>query len=127
MGQIIEAALLILATVVGIHLWTYFAIRSYMKDHNPDFDPGTPIKDAIDRMLTFFMGKKCPSCGKRNRESSHGRWSRGYNHYCKQATSDSGWRCYDCGYIEWDKSLEEFESILPSWCEAHKRENSNDS
>ena len=75
----------------------------------------------LDRLLTYLFGRKCPKCGQRSLDSNHSHfWSRGRNHLCEQACGDAGWRCYECGYIEWDQTLEEYKRSLPSWCEATK-------
>lgn len=79
------------------------------------------VMSLIDRVVICLLGDKCPKCGSRNHKSGHGYWTRGYNNYCRQACGDSGWRCYDCGRIEWDQTLEQYQAKLPDWCDAGSR------
>jgi ssDNA-binding Zn-finger/Zn-ribbon topoisomerase 1 len=76
------------------------------------------IHCIIDSIAIRVVGHKCPKCGKRSHHSGRGFWTRGYNDYCRQAISDSGWRCYECGHIEWDHSIDEYRASLPPWCRA---------
>lgn len=86
-----------------------------------------PIKflSIISSLLNRLLGKKCPFCGSRKRTYSPYRWTRGWNNLCSQACGDAGWYCNDCGKIEWERSIEEYKSILPSWCYAYEPKKSN--
>ena len=48
-------------------------------------------------------------------------WNGGYNNLCRQAIARRGKRCYECGYMEWEQSDDEFEATLPEWCDSHRQ------
>lgn len=72
-------------------------------------------------MLKFFIKlfKICPRCNSWFSMEHSGFWIGGYNELCNQATSRSGSRCYECGFIEWDQSCEEYKKSLPHWCKSN--------
>lgn len=60
-----------------------------------------------------------PSCIKcKSRILNHSTWIRGWHKDGNGAADDQGVRCYDCGYIKWDQTLEEYKSKLPEWVKA---------
>jgi len=73
----------------------------------------------LNWLTNLLLGRKCPQCGKRHKESGRGWWTRGWNRHCNQAVADTGWRCYECGHIVWDHSLAEYRESLPPWCVAY--------
>ena len=70
---------------------------------------------TIKRILNI---NHCPKCASSNLKSGY--WIRGWNNLCNQAAGDEGHRCYECGYIQWEKSYEEYVKILPHWCTPYK-------
>lgn len=76
------------------------------------------LYDLVDGLVDKVFGAKCPACGNRSLQHSY-KWIRGWNNLCKQAVGDSGYRCYDCGYIVWDVPYETFRESLPKWCVAY--------
>jgi len=47
---------------------------------------------------------ECYRCG--NNNFHHGGWNSGI--HSGNAIGRSGWRCYDCGYMVWDRTAEQF-------------------
>jgi len=70
------------------------------------------------KIFSKWVHKKiCPKC--RSLLMQRGYYIRGWNDLCDQATGDFGYRCYDCGYIEWNKTCGEYKKELPHWCHAY--------
>lgn len=59
----------------------------------------------------------CPKCLRM--QMRRGYYTRGWNNLCDQATGDNGYRCYNCGHMVWDHTLEEYKERLPKWCKAY--------
>lgn len=76
-------------------------------------------KQLIIFFKDLFFPDRCEKCKSTTLHKSSG-WTRGWNNLCEQATGDSGTRCFDCGHIKWDQSLEEYKSKLPEWCVAYE-------
>lgn len=76
------------------------------------------ISQKVNLLIDKILGTRCQHCGSRKRTHRYN-WNRGYNNLCKQSIGDSGWYCNECGKIEWDRSIKDFESNLPDWCKAH--------
>ncbi len=67
----------------------------------------------------YYKNKKqCIKC--KSKRIDRGYWIRGWNNLCSQACGDIGDRCFDCGDINWDKTLKEYKLKLPIWCDAYK-------
>lgn len=66
------------------------------------------------RLRYWFACRRCWKCGgKHLTESSD--WTRGYNDLCRQASGSTGKRCFDCGFIHFEKSHAEYAKTLPEW------------
>lgn len=61
------------------------------------------IKEFI---INLFKHKEVPRCKKCNsKHLNKSSYSRGWNNWLEQACGDTGVRCFDCGYIEWENPL----------------------
>ena len=76
------------------------------------------MKRIIKRIRDFLKFRICPKCGSWHMQYSSS-WIGGFNKYCQQATNRSGYRCYDCGYIKWTQTDEEYKKGLPTYCDAY--------
>lgn len=51
--------------------------------------------------------KSCPKCISWRSMEWSCMWHRAWNILCQQGSASSGYRCYECGHFEWDKTPEE--------------------
>jgi len=84
------------------------------------------MKQIVKKIKSFFYTKMkvhdCPNCGAMIKDDSiSSRWARGYNHLCRQASSDMGWYCDACQKVHFRDSLEEHLKKLPDWCSVQGR------
>lgn len=63
--------------------------------------------------------KRCEKCNSKNLNNTL--WNGGYNYLCTQATGRRGTRCYECGFIKWAQTDDEYEKTLPEWCKSHRQ------
>ena len=79
------------------------------------------ITNKIKALFLAFVNhcRRCPECGSWFSMQDGSSWIGGYNNLCKQATSRTGERCYECGHMEWKQTDKEYTDSLPEWCEAY--------
>lgn len=76
------------------------------------------MKKIIEWIIKKLDLKQCERCG--SFEVKRGHYTRGWNNYCGQASGDTGWHCFDCGFIKWEKTYDEYVKGLPNWVTPYK-------
>lgn len=70
------------------------------------------LGSIIEDIKQFFHVERCKKCASKKLEPGY--WSRSWDTVHGGAGGCRGTRCFDCGNIVWDKSLEEYKATLPS-------------